>query len=97
MRRWIVHLALAVIVGSIRQHRFFWPLAISLARGESLNELLAKLASMTDTTLDDLLAKGSFREALRLAIDTYDGPGNEGVAIYDSFLGRIEEATENAP
>lgn len=97
MRKWIVRIALAVVVGNIRGHRLLWPLAESFAGGGTLHELVAELASMTNTTFDDLLVKGSFRESLRLAIDAYDGPGNEGVALYDAFLSRIEEAAEYAP
>ena len=94
MRKWIVRLAVAAIVGLIRQHGLLWPLAASLARGLTLDEILRQLAAMTSTELDDLLAQGSFREALRRAIDAYDGSDDYGAALFDSFLGRIEEAME---
>lgn len=97
MRRWIVHLALAVLVDSIRRHRFLWPLAVSLVRGATLNDLLGQVATMTSTTFDDLLAAGSFRLALREALDAYDGPANEGVALLDTFFGRVEAALEDEP
>lgn len=94
MRRWIVHLALAVVVDWMRRHRILWPLIASLAKGASLNELLGQLAYMTDTTFDDLLIEGNFREALREAVDAYDGPANEGVVLYEAFFSSIEKALE---
>lgn len=94
MKRWLVSLAMVVVVHIVKNHRFFWPIAASFARGRSLIELLKQIASMTDTSYDDLLMEASFRDALRGAIDSFDGPDDEGLNLYDAFLSRIEEALE---